>query len=103
MRMRAGKGTDSQLEVRERLAELLRPALEDARLALHAPDRELVQGREVLQPRPDAVREAVERPDDELAERQVAEDLEVREEVSFVRAVRAVVAPSEAFEVSVES
>ena len=103
MRMRAGKGTDSQLEVRERLAELLRPALEDARLALHAPDRDLVQGREVLQPRPDAVREAVERPDDELAERERLQDVEVLHEVAFVADVGAFVGPGEAYEVHAES
>ena len=103
MGMHAGKGTDAQLEVREARAQLLGPALQDARLALHAPDRDLVQGREVLQPRPDAVGEAVERPDDELAERERLQDVEVLHEVAFVADVGAFVGPGEPYEVHAES
>ena len=75
MRMHAGKGTDAQLEVREARAELLGPALEDARLALHAPYRDLAEAGEVVKRGPYVVAETVECPNDELPQRKSSENI----------------------------
>lgn len=101
--MRTGKGTDSQLKVCEALAELLGPALEDARLALHAPDRDLVELGEGLQRRPDVFGKTVEGADDEFAKRELAQDGEVGDEVVFVGPFGTVVAPREPFQIHAEA
>ena len=104
IQMHAGKGTDAQLKVRsEARAELLRPALQDPQLALHASDRYLGQAHEGVQGGSHFVRQAVERTDDQFAQGQSVEDVEVLDELAFICPFCLVVAPGEAFEVDAET
>ena len=101
--MRGGKRTDSELEVCQRRPKLLGPALEDARLALHAPDRDLLELREGLEPLPDLVGETVEGAHDELADWELLEGVEVCHQVLLADEVGAVVGPGESFKVDTET
>ena len=98
----AGEATDTELELRERAAERLRPALQHARLAVQAPDPDLAQARELREAVPDDGADPGGGAHDELFDAERLEDVEVREQVVVVRDVVPVVHPREGAQVLVQ-